>query len=188
MPKIVLGLLLGLLIAGGVFYAYNLGKAQSVPTPSPTPLVSAPSPTPSPVIEHFSLRERPTAGFTDSSGTIKVIKEAFNKMDLSLGFDLGAWMADPVDFVLFATECCGNKGTKDASNQLDSFAVKGISPWNCSETSSVNKQILSKNPQDFKDMTICTSANRLLVGFHLDSEFLIDKMVLVNDYQQITGP
>lgn len=190
MSKIVLGLILGLVIAGAVFYSYNLGKKQSVPnpisqaTPSPSS-VASPSATPDMPI---FLRERPTAGFTDPSGTIKVIKEAFNKMDLSLGFDLGAWMADPVNIVLFATECCGNKGTKDADNQIDAFAVKGISPWDCSDTNLMTKKVLAKDSVSFKDMTICTSANGLLIGFHLDNEFLIDRIILVNDIKQITGP
>lgn len=189
MSKIFVGVILGVIIAGAVFYAYNLGKTQSIPTPSPTQKISISSPTPSPVIEHFSLRERPTAGFTDPSGTIAKINDAFNKgADKTLGADLGFWMANKIDVILFATECCGSKNSKEAMNQLDAFAVKGIDPWNCSDTNPITKQILAKDPVSFKDMTICTSANGLLVGFHLDNEFLIDRMSLVNDYKQITGP
>lgn len=136
----------------------------------------------------FAPRERPTAGFVNPSGTIAAINDAFKKGGQAIGGDVGAWMTNKVDVILFATECCGSKNTKDAASQLDAFAVKGISPWDCSDTNPVTKQVLSKDPQNFKDMTICTSANRLLIGFHLDSEFLIDRMSLVNDYKQITGP
>lgn len=190
MSKIIIGLILGLIIAGAVFGAYNIGKKQSAP--SPTPQVStSPLPTPSPSTSPdmpISLRERPTAGFVNPSGTIAAINDAFKKGGQAIGGDVGAWMANKVDVILFATECCGSKDTKAAANQLDSFAVKGINPWDCSDTNPVTKLVLSKDPQSFKDMTICTSANRLLIGFHLDSEFLIDRISLVNDYKQITGP
>lgn len=189
MSKIIIGLILGLIIAGAAFGAYNIGKKQSAP--SLTPQVStAPSLTPSLSASPdrpISLRERPTAGFVNPSGTIAAINDAFKKGDKAIGGDVGAWMANPVDVILFATECCGNKTRKEASNQLDNFVQKGQSPWDCSDTNPVTKLVLSKDSQSFKDMTICTSANRLLVGFHLDNEFLIDRISLVNDYKQITG-
>lgn len=179
MSKILVGLIFGLIIAGALFGVYSMGKKPPTPRLTPPP-VSSPSASPDMPI---SLRERPTAGFVNPSATIAAINDAFKKG----GQDIGAWMADPVDVILFATECCGSKTRKEASTQLDSFVKKGQDPWDCSDVSPITKQVWSKDPQDFKDMTICTSANRLMVGFRLDSEFLIDKISLVNDYKQITG-
>lgn len=184
MSKIILGLVLILAVTGIASIGYGLSKKSApVPTPSPKPQVvttptSIASPSATPDIPS-APRERPTAGFVNPSATIAKINEAFSKKTgKDLGGDLGAWMTDQVNVILYATECCGPKTSKEAASQLNAFAISGIDPWNCSDTNPLIPKILAKDAQNFKDMTLCISSNELVAGFHLDNEFLIDRIIL----------
>lgn len=184
MNKFIVGLVITVIIGAVVYGAYTIGR-NNVSTNSPTVSVS-----PTPIIEDKpkSLEERPTAGMVNPSATIAAIEDAFNKYDKTLGVDLGVWMANKVIVTLYATECCGSKTPKEASTQLNDSIKNSQKPWDCTYNTPISKQISEKNPQNFKDMTICISEDRKAIGFHLDDQFLIDKISIVTDYKLITNP
>lgn len=183
----LIGLVIGLLIAGGLFGAYLLGQSSNklaqAPVVQPTAVGSV-SPSPSPD-KPFALQERPTAGMVNPSLTIAAINDAFAKSPLDLGFDLGAYMVKTkVSVIIFASECCGMLETKAASNQINSYLKSASGTWNCQESNVVNTKIVAKSVKyDYlKDTIFCNSSDKHAVGFHLNDEFLIDRVIMVSDY------
>ena len=122
-----------------------------------------------------------TADFVNPSATIAAINESIPAKKYG---DLSAYMTGQVNLVMEATECCGDVPKADAIKQM-SYLNGGTGPWNFADDNPIAAQIVKAVPQ-FKDYIIGTSANRYAVAFHLNDNYLIDKVYMVVDYKLIT--
>lgn len=192
MTKIILAIVIVLALGAGGFY---LLKQKSAPKQtaqaSAKPATQAANPASSPEDQPIAPRERTTAGMVNPSATIDAIDSAFAKTPPTLGTDLGAYMADTVQTVIYAAEDTGSKQKKEASNFLDTYLKGAASPWACDsgdgikDKSNTTARNLEKANSLFKGTLICVSQNRFVAAFTWDDQFLINKIVLVSDYNMI---
>lgn len=166
---IVTAILVILVAAGGYF----LGKGNKTEVTEVVPVVSSfpssPSTTASPVV---------SPGFVSSTSTIAAIKDAVTKKNYS---DLGPYMAETVNVIIYASSCCGDYTKAQAIEQLK-YLDAAKEPWDFDQNSAVVQKLATDVPQYFKDKTIGVASNKYTAAFGLNSKFLIDKIVLVVDY------
>ena len=175
MLKFASGLAAGITLFAVIVAAYFLGKGQLPKTSSPTPttvvntLVASPSALPV------------TSDFVNPGVTISVIGEAIPAKNYS---DLASYMTDQVNVILYASECCGQITKSGAITQLE-YLKSAISPWDFSDNNPTAAKLAKADPTNFKDHVVGTSSNRYAVSFHLNDQYLIDKIFLVGDWKLI---
>lgn len=123
---------------------------QQPPASTPTPLAT-PQPSPSPKI---------TAATTQNA--IKTNVAAKNYQGLV------PYMADPIEVILQATECCGPKTPAAAIEQM-SYLDEGM-PYNFDQDQETVKNLKSKNLELADKYIGISQTKEHLVAFGLDSE------------------
>lgn len=168
---IVTAVLVILIAVGGYFFGKGQGNKAEVIEVAPivSSSTSSPSTTASPVV---------SPGLVNSTSTIAAIKEAVPKKKYA---DLGPFMADTVNVIIYASSCCGDYTKAQAIDQLK-YLDSAKAPWDFDQTSAIVQKLVADVPQYFKDKTIGVASNKYTVAFGLNSKFLIDKIVLVVDY------
>jgi hypothetical protein len=168
------------LIAGG---AYLLGRGQFggasvAPSPvattvSQTIADTSPSPSASPTSDK--------TGLVNPSLTIVAIAAAVTKNDYS---QLPKYMTDSQDVVIYASSCCGKYTKAKTIQETSGYLKDAKGPWDFSANNSISKKLEVAQPQYFKDFVIgIATGSRHVVAFHLNEQFLIDKVTLLVDYQ-----
>lgn len=94
-------------------------------------------------------------------------------------------MADKVNVIAEATECCGDVSKAEAIKEIDYIANSAVLPWNFDENNPVAIALRQKNPQAFPEgIIIGTSSNRKLITFTLNPEKTkIIKVYTAADYK-----
>jgi hypothetical protein len=189
MIKIATFFILIVLILGSVYLGYKSINSQTTVTSQKTEIVISPTSNPvaSPtvVIEHISLQERPTAGNTDNSQTVAAIKEGFQSKPYSSV--VGAYFNNKeVLAVPYGIGGMVDKSTpKEAMQKLDKFFELATGPWNFESNNPMAKKLLEADPTNFTGTIIGTSPDRFAVAITLNDEFMIDKVLMVSDWNSI---
>lgn len=189
MVKIAALLALVALILGGIFLGYQTLNKKAAIIPPKTEIVvsptSEPIASPTATIERISLQERPTAGNTDNSQTVAAIKESFSSKPYSSV--VGAYFNNKeVLAVPYGIGGSVDKSTpKEAMQKLDKFSEQSTGPWNFESNNPMAKKLLTADPTNFSGTIIGTSPDRFAVAFTLNDEFMIDKVLMVSDWNSI---
>ena len=182
MLKFLLGILVALIAIGTIGGAYFLGLKQtgkvSVSTvPSPTTAQAAVSA--APTTATVSPTEK--AGYVNPSVTLENSKAAVESGNYAA---LEGYMAPSVSVGIAASECCGVLTPSKAMGQL-SYLTKGTPPWYFSDANPIAAKLRTADPANFKDAYIGTAANRFAVAFHLNDNYLIDRIFMAIDYKLV---
>lgn len=168
-----MSLLVVVIAAAAYFFGRNQSSSSVVKPDSLTSkAVASPIilPTASPVVS--------PAGFVNPSATIAAIKDMVPSKKYK---DLGPFMAETVNVIIYASSCCGDYIKAQAIEQLK-YLDSAKAPWDFSENGPIVQKLEGDVPQYFKDKTIGVASNKYTVAFGLNPKFLIDKIVLVVDY------
>lgn len=68
---------------------------------------------------------------------------------------------------------------------MDKFFAQATGPWNFESNNPMAKKILEADPTNFSGTIIGTSPDRFVVAFTLNDEFMIDKVLMVSDWNSI---
>ena len=173
-------MVLGAALAGAYFWGRGqLPGSAATPTVQPTTVsqtttVASASPSPD-TAQKEDVK-------VSSSKTIAQIEASIASKNYQA---LEAYMADSVNVILYASECCGPRSALQATQQLD-YLNSATPPWNFADNNPIAAQLRAKNPESFKDAVIGTSSNRYVVGFTLNNDNKIASIVLLADYELIT--
>jgi hypothetical protein len=175
-----------LVIAGAVGWTY-LNKPISVPiSQTENPIVRIVTPTPPkeqiPVATN-TISEKTPLKYVNPSVTIDAFETAIPAKKYT---DLAEFMTPTVTVIKYATSCCGPLTKANAISEM-SYLSNAIGPWNFSETNPIALKLAVSDPDHFKEAFIGTSANLYAVGFVLNDDYLISKVIITNNYQLITG-
>ena len=177
---IVPAAVVAIIAAVGVI-TYTLGVAQSdrqaatsYVTPAPSPISETPVPT-----------SAPTSEPQKASGKSTVIENIQAAVQSKNYAALEGYMADNVNVLLYATECCGIVSKKKAIEQL-SYLNGGTPPWDFSSNSQIAQKLINADPANFTNRIIGIASNGMVVSFSLNSESKIDKIFISADYKLIS--
>lgn len=117
-----------------------------------------------------------------SSSTVNAIddfEEAVSLLDYS---SMEKLFADRVNFILEASECCGDITAVQATAEMK--RIKDFGKFNWSQNQQVVKQIKT-NLTDFTDYTIGVTPERAILAVHTDTKGLIDKVYINIDHNTL---
>lgn len=181
MSKVLLGIFITLaafgLLGGAYYFGTKKSSNQGIQTISPTTIPETQAPSPTEVLEPTSTKQ-----FVNPSMVIENIKDAVSSKNHAA---LEGYMAPTVLVTLHASECCGALSPKKAIEQL-AYTANGQAPWNFSDNNPIAVKLIAADPLNFKENIIGTASNKFAIAFHLNNNFLIDKIFMVIDHQLIT--
>jgi hypothetical protein len=120
--------------------------------------------------------------YANPSVTIDAFQTAIPEKKYS---DLLAFMTPNVTLIKSATSCCGLIPKKQAVAEME-YLSGATGSWNFSDSNPLVPKFEANDPENFKNVFIGTSSNYYAIGLRLNDDFLIDKIILVNDYRLIT--
>lgn len=183
MSKYLIGSVATIILIAVIGAAYFAGRGQlpisfgkDVQSPTPVSFASAnPSPTNS---ASFQIEE-PVGNFNKTAAQIEPSIASKNYKALE------SYMAESVNVILYASECCGVQTPTEATLQLD-YLSGGTPPWNFKDNNPIASQLRAKSDY-FKKATVTgTASNRYAVGFTIDNKGKITDIILLADYELIT--
>ncbi|OGH37696.1 MAG: hypothetical protein A3B44_00310 [Candidatus Levybacteria bacterium RIFCSPLOWO2_01_FULL_38_21] len=181
MRNLFIGIAVGIILIAFVGGAYYFGKNQNEippnPTPAPTQYISS---APTQILtEGMSPTSVPKN--TRSYVSENIIAAVSSKNYAALE----GYMSDTVSVILYASECCGQISKAKATGQM-SYLNSSSGTWDFSENNSTRAKLIQNNPQNFSsDMIIGISSDKYAVGFKLNSQNEIEKIILVSNYSLI---
>lgn len=180
----VTGIAVTLIVLGIIGSAYYFGKSQIQKEPNQAPVVSQ-APTPAQTqTEQVILTPTPseeTSKFVNPSATIENIKASVESKNYAA---LEGYMTNKVSVILYASECCGLISKQEAVSQMD-YLNNGKAPWDFSDNNPIAQKLETADPENFKGNIIGIASNGTTVSFHLNDEFLVDRVFMVIDYKLI---
>lgn len=172
---IAVGIILIAFIGGTYYFTKNQNKATqnstfvptSYNTKTPTEIPKELSPTPIPKNKAYVVEN---IGASVSSKNYAALE---------------GYMTDTVIVILYASECCGPLSKDKVTSQM-SYLNSSSGAWDFSQDNSVKIKLIENNPQNFSsDMTIGISSDKYAVGFKLNSQNKIEKIILIANYNLI---
>ena len=160
---ILIILVAALLAVAGYFMFQNqkliskLATQTSSPNPSVPPEPSEPSPSlsPSPSPSPFLTR-------LSTQNAVKTNMASKNYQGLV------AYMTDPVNLILQATECCGPRTPDEAVNQM-SYIDEGV-PFNFDQGNDTIKNLKAKNPELADKYIGISTITEHLIAFDINDQ------------------
>jgi len=179
--NLFIGIALGIILITFIGGAYYFGKNQSniKPALTPTPTLYANS-TPTEIPKELSATPTPTP--KNKTYVTENIEAAVSSKNYAA---LEGYMKNTVIVTLYASECCGQISKAKATGQM-SYLSSSQGSWDFSQESSVRNKLIENNPQNFSsDMIIGISSDKYAVGFKLNSQNEIEKIIIVPSYNLI---
>jgi len=167
---IILIALVSVLLAGAGYLIFQnqqlIGKlTKQTTTPSPT---ATEPPTP----PQLSPTQSPSPAFSLAL-TQNAIKTNINAKNYQ---GLTAYMTNPVNVILQASECCGPKTPAEAIDQM-SYINTGV-PFDFDQQLSTIKNLKAKNPQLSDKFIGISMGSEYLVSFGINSENKISDILM----------
>jgi len=187
MNKFILPLFFIFLGIAGAAGWYFINKPTEVPfAKKDYPMQIAATATPVteniPTVVQAIPTEKPLQ-YVNPSVTIDAFETAIPLKQYS---DLAPFMTDTVTVIKYATSCCGPLPKATAISEM-AYLSGGTDPWNFADSNPIAAKLATADPDNFKEAYVGTAGNRYAVGLTLDDNFLINKVIITNDYQLIIG-
>lgn len=94
------------------------------------------------------------------------------------------YMADKVNVILEATECCGEKNSTEAAKQLE-YLNDAVGPWNFDQSNETIKKLKEIEPTKYgpESAFIGIAANEYTVSFKFNEENKISDITMAATYK-----
>lgn len=139
----------------------------NIKLPSPTPFDQngTPSPTASP------------------SATQEQIKAALTSKNYAA---LASYMNENVNFILYASECCGQITATEAASQL-SYLDNATPPWDFDQTNSIITKIKAQYASEYGSLFMGIASNEYLAAFGFDQNNKINIIKVAVTYKLLVS-
>lgn len=126
------------------------------------------------------------------SPTKKINDLNYVKENLKAAIEVGnyqpieSYMADKVNVILEASECCGEKNGPDAALELE-YLYDAVGPWNFDQSNETIKKLKEVEPIKYgpESAFIGIAANEYTVSFKFNSENKINGITMAATYKLI---
>ncbi len=176
---VIVTLLLIALIGGGYFWINKPAITKPIPVvsqaPSPT-IVMAEDKTASASSDSY---EKPVIGFVNPGSTMEAIQTALRN---KLYGNLASYMAASISVTMNGITKTVDKTT--ATQQLTMLDA-AQQPWDFSSTNPVATQLITTDPQRFKDTYIGTAKNYYAAAFAFNDVYLIKRIYVTKNYRPL---
>ena len=178
MVKKVAIFILVCLLLGGVLGYLLFNKLILNKTPA-----KSPPPGPTKVIRPIPFQRGQTVENTNKTQTTAAIKQAFQNKPYSAkisayydprGVVIGPYGMDREERKSFP---------KQVDQELDKFFEQATGPWNFESDNPTTQKLVTTDPANFEGAIVGISPDRYAVVFTLNSESMIEKIILVPDWK-----
>lgn len=128
----------------------------------------------------------------DISPTKKINDLNYVKENLKAAIEVGnhqpieSYMADKVNVILEASECCGEKSGPDAALELK-YLYDAVGPWNFDQSNETIKKLKEMEPEKYgpESAYIGISSNEYTVSFKFNSDNKVNGITMAATYKLI---
>lgn len=126
-------------------------------------------------------QEKSSCSTKSSSASKENKSKEFENAVNSKDYDkIETFLTNPINFIIEATECCGDITPEEAANSMD--YIDGVNSFDFSQDQDIVKKIKDKY-SDYSNDIIGIGDNKAVLIYHLNSEEKVDRIYLSITYE-----